>query len=162
MNALHDMAINASTFAAPSGVDDAASDFAVRPQRAAQTALRSMNWGRRSEQWGCLMGAAQGGENEAYEILLRELDSWLRRYYAKPFGPWVAAIARYKWIDHLRDASRSAALSLHDDLPTEDRGDAAISAVVVDDLYSDCSAGSSIVCLRASANAPRIRCRISN
>jgi len=73
MNALHDMAINASTFASPSGVDDAASDFAVRPHRAAQTALRSMNWGRRSEQWGCLMVAAQGGENEAYEILLREI-----------------------------------------------------------------------------------------
>src|SRR5262249_12795239 len=53
---------------------------------------------------------------------------------AKPFGPWVAAIARYKWIDHVRAASRSAALSLHDDIPTEDPGEAVISAVVVDDL----------------------------
>ena len=69
------------------------------------------------------MIAAQGGQSEAYEQLLRELDAWLRRYYArrlprvaadderqdallaihakrhaytpsKPFGPWVAAIAR--------------------------------------------------------------------
>src|SRR5262249_22564902 len=92
-----------------------------------------------------------------------ELDMWLRRYYArrlppaaaedarqdallaihahryayapsKPFGPWVAAIARHKWIDHVRDASRFAASSLHDDMPIEDRGEAAISAVVVDDL----------------------------
>src|SRR5262249_44063071 len=123
----------------------------------------STNWGRRSEKWRCLMAAAQGGESQAYETLLRELDAWLRRYYArrlpaaaaedarqdallaihskrhayspaKPFGPWVAAIARYKWIDQVRDASRFAALSLHDDIPTEDRGEAAICAVVVDDL----------------------------
>jgi RNA polymerase sigma factor (sigma-70 family) len=109
------------------------------------------------------MAAAQGGESRAYEALLRELDAWLRRYYArrlpaaaaedarqdallaihaqrhaytpsKPFGPWVAAIARYKWIDHLREASRFAAMSLHDEIPSEDRGEAAISAVLVDDL----------------------------
>jgi RNA polymerase sigma-70 factor (ECF subfamily) len=111
------------------------------------------------------MVAAQGGESQAYEKLLRELDAWLRRYYArrlprpaaedarqdallaihakrhayapsKPFGPWVAAIARYKWIDHVRDASRFAALSLHDEIPIEDRSEAAISAVAVDDLLS--------------------------
>jgi len=109
------------------------------------------------------MAAAQGGESQAYETLLRELDAWLRRYYArrlpaaaaedarqdallaihakrhayapsKPFGPWIAAIARYKWIDQIRDASRFAALSLHDDIPTEDSGEAAISGVVVDNL----------------------------
>ena len=163
MNALHDKAVDAATFASPSGVGDAASDFAARPQRAAQTALRSTNWERRSEQWGCLMAAAQGGERQAYEQLLRELDAWLRRFYArrvpaaaaedarqdallavhakrhaytpsKPFGPWLAAIARHKWIDHLRDASRFAALSFHDEIPIEDRSEAALSAVAVDDL----------------------------
>jgi len=163
MNALHDKAVDAATFASPSGVGDAASDFAARPQRAAQTALRSTNWERRSEQWGCLMAAAQGGERQAYEQLLRELDAWLRRYYArrlpaaaaedarqdallavhakrhaytpsKPFGPWLAAIARHKWIDHLRDASRFAALSFHDEIPIEDRSEAALSAVAVDVL----------------------------
>ena len=137
--------------------------FAVRPRQAARTASRSENWRRRSEKWRCLMVAAQGGESQAYETLLRELDAWLRRYYArrlpaaaaedarqdallaihakrhayapsKPFGPWVAAIARYKWIDHIRDAARFAAASLHDGIPTEDPGEAAISAVVVDDL----------------------------
>jgi hypothetical protein len=80
MNDLNDKAINASIFASPSGVDDAASDLAVRPQRAAHTALRSTNWGRRSEQWRCLMIAAQNGKSEAYQILLRELDAWLRSY----------------------------------------------------------------------------------
>jgi len=109
------------------------------------------------------MLAAQAGKRQAYEQLLRELDHWLRRYYArrlppaaaddarqdallaihakryayapsKPFGPWVAAIARYKWIDQIRDASRFAALSLNDNIPIEDSGEAAISAVAVDDL----------------------------
>jgi RNA polymerase sigma factor (sigma-70 family) len=154
----------------PSGAANAAQRhsttyFAVPPRRAAQTASRSENWRRRSEKWRCLMAAAQRGESQAYETLLRELDAWLRRYYArrlpaaaaedarqdallaihanrhayapsKPFGPWVAAIARYKWIDHVRDASRFAALALHDEIPIEDRGEAAISAIAVDGLLS--------------------------
>ena len=134
---------------------NAISSLATRPA--------AENWRRRSEKWRSLMAAAQGGEGQAYEQLLRELDVWLRRYYerrlprpaaedarqdallaihakrhaytpSRPFGPWVAAIARYKWIDHVRDASRFAALSLHDDIPTEDGGEAAISVVAVDDL----------------------------
>jgi RNA polymerase sigma factor (sigma-70 family) len=137
--------------------------FAVRPRRSTQTASRLEHWRRRSEKWRYLMAAAQSGESQAYETLLRELDAWLRRYYArrlpgtaaedarqdallaihakrhtyassKPFGPWVAAIARYKRVDHVRDASRFAALSLHDEIPTEDPGEAAISAIVVNDL----------------------------
>jgi RNA polymerase sigma factor (sigma-70 family) len=168
MNALHDSTIDASPFASPSVAGDAArrpsaSNPAVRTSQRAQTALRSGNWRRCSEKWGGLMVAAQGGESRAYEQLLRELDAWLRRYYARrlprfaaedarqeallaihaqrhayvpsrSFGPWVAAIARYKWIDCVRDASRFAALSLHDEIPIEDHGDAAINAVAVDDL----------------------------
>src|SRR5262249_60144269 len=101
-----------------------ASHLAVGPRRAAQRARRSTNWRRQAEKWRHLMAAAQGGESRAYETLLRELDAWLRRYYArrlpaaaaedarqdallaihakreayspsKPFGPWVVAIARY-------------------------------------------------------------------
>ena len=162
MNALRAKAGNASTFAGPRAVDYAASYFAIRPQRAAHTARQCANWGRRSDQWGCLMAAAQRGESQAYEQLLRELDAWLRRYYArrlpataaedasqdtllaihikrhtylpsKPFGPWVAAIARHKWIDHVRNAARFAALPFHD-LPTEDRAEPALSAAVLHDL----------------------------
>jgi RNA polymerase sigma-70 factor (ECF subfamily) len=109
------------------------------------------------------MAAAQAGDGQAYEQLLRELDEWLRRYYARrlpspaaddarqdallaihakrhtyapsrAFGAWVTAIARYKWIDRVRDASRFAALSLDDEIPIEDHGAAAISAAAVDDL----------------------------
>jgi RNA polymerase sigma-70 factor (ECF subfamily) len=109
------------------------------------------------------MVAAQRGQRDAYEQLLRELDAWLRRYYARrlprsaaedakqdallaihagrntysplrPFGPWVAAIARYKWIDHLRNASRFAALTLHDEIASKNGGEPSINAILLDDL----------------------------
>lgn len=126
-------------------------------------APRSGSLKRRSEVWRGLMLAAQAGEPDAYEQLLGELDLWLRRYYARrlphpaaddarqdallavhcarhsytpsrPFGPWVAAIARHKWIDHLRDGARSAAQSLSDEVPGKDCSEAAISTVLVDEL----------------------------
>ena len=132
-------------------------------RRAARTASRYENWRRRSEKWRCLMVAAQGGQSQAYEQLLRELDAWLRRYYAsrlpcaaaedakqdallaihasrhtyapsRPFGPWVAAIARYKWIDHVRDASRHAAQALDHKISVEDQEQTATSGIAVDDL----------------------------
>jgi RNA polymerase sigma-70 factor (ECF subfamily) len=111
------------------------------------------------------MVAAQHGQSAAYDQLLKELDAWLRRYYARrlppsavedakqdallaihanrntysplrPFEPWVAAIARYKWIDHLRDASRFAALTLHDEIATENREEPPIDAILLEDLLS--------------------------
>jgi RNA polymerase sigma factor (sigma-70 family) len=138
-------------------------DFAARLRRAARTASRHEHWRRRSEKWRCLMVAAQGGHSQAYEQLLRELDVWLRRYYAsrlpraaaedakqdallaihasrhtyvpsRPFGPWVAAIARYKWIDHVRDAARHAAQLLDDKIPVGDLEQTAMSSIAVDDL----------------------------
>jgi RNA polymerase sigma-70 factor (ECF subfamily) len=109
------------------------------------------------------MVAAQGGQSEAYKQLFRELDVWLRSYYvrrlspaaaqdarqdallaihakrdayspSRPFGPWVAAIARHKWIDQVRDASRFATCSLHDGIAIENLGDLAINAIAVDEL----------------------------
>jgi RNA polymerase sigma factor (sigma-70 family) len=163
MNALLDNVVDASTLTLPPDVGVAAqkrsaSDFPRR--RSAQTGLRFAKWRRRSQKWRRLMVAAQRGEIRAYEQLLREVEAWLRRYYArrlpptaaedarqdallaihaklysyvssKPFGPWVAAIARYKWIDQIRDAARFAALSLDGDIPSED--EAATSALLVDD-----------------------------
>ena len=121
------------------------------------------SWDKRWERWGRLMVAAQTGDSRAYEQLLRELDRWLRRYFARrlpghaaedatqdtllaihnkrhtyqptrSFGAWVMAIARYKWIDRVRDASRFAALSLDDEAPIEDHGEAAINAAALDNL----------------------------
>jgi RNA polymerase sigma factor (sigma-70 family) len=126
---------------------------------------RLNNWRRRSEDWRHLIAAAQRGERRAYDQLLRELDAGLLRYYArrlpraaaedarqdallaihaklhsympsKPFGPWLATIARYKWVDSLRDASRFAALPLDDDVPFKGCENAAISAISVDSLLT--------------------------
>jgi RNA polymerase sigma-70 factor (ECF subfamily) len=109
------------------------------------------------------MAKAQAGNNQAYEQLLRELDAWLCRYYArrlphpvaedarqntllaihakrhtympsKSFGAWAFAIARYKWIDCIRDASRYSALSPDEEIPVEDHGRAAMSAATLDHL----------------------------
>lgn len=145
------------------GTFASAFDFTVRPQRSTRTVAQLENWIRRSEKWACLMVAAQAGQNRAYAQLLVELDAWLRRYYARrlprpaaedarqeallaihvkrhtyvptrSFGAWVAAIARHKWIDCVRDASRSATQLLFNAIPMEDRWDAAISAFLLDDL----------------------------
>jgi RNA polymerase sigma factor (sigma-70 family) len=116
-----------------------------------------------SDRWGRLMVAARTGDGQAYEQLLRELDAWLRRYYARrlphpaaddarqeallavhakrhtyvasrPFGAWVTAIARYKWVDRVRDASRFSAVSLDEEIPIEDHEEATISAAALDHL----------------------------
>jgi RNA polymerase sigma-70 factor (ECF subfamily) len=111
------------------------------------------------------MKEAQAGDSQAYEHLLRELNGWLCRYYARrlphaaaedarqeallaihakrhtyapsrAFGAWLIAIARYKWVDRIRDASRYSALSLDDDMAVGDHEDAAISAAALDHLLS--------------------------
>jgi RNA polymerase sigma factor (sigma-70 family) len=136
---------------------------AAPPGQAARTTVRARSWSGCSQRWGRLMVKAQAGDSRAYEQLLRELDAWLCRYYArrlphgaaedarqntllaihakrhtympsKPFGAWVFAIARYKWIDCIRDASRYAALAPDEEIPVEDHGRAAISAAALDHL----------------------------
>jgi RNA polymerase sigma factor (sigma-70 family) len=129
----------------------------------ARTAVQKESWQARSERWGRLMAKAQTGDNRAYLQLLQELDAWLRRFYARrlphpaaedarqdtllaihakrhtyaqsrPFGPWVVAIARYKWIDGVRDAARYSALELDEDIPVEDQAEVALSAAALDNL----------------------------
>jgi RNA polymerase sigma factor (sigma-70 family) len=165
MNALNDKTIDPSTFTSPrrTGTADRRFGPAVGLQQKEKMALRAENWDRCSERWGRLMAGAQNGDGEAYEQLLRQIDVWLRRYYARrlphpasedarqdallaihakrhtyepsrSFGAWVMAIARYKWIDRVRDATRFAALSLDDEIAIEDHGGAAISAIAMDDL----------------------------
>lgn len=142
----------------PGSREDAAPS---RPDRG-KTA-RWERWNDCSERWGRLMLAARGGDGTAYEQLLRELDLWLRAYYArrlpypaaddarqevllavhakrhtfapsKPFGAWITAIARYKWVDRIRDASRYSALALDDEIAVEDHEGAALSAAALDQL----------------------------
>lgn len=83
-----------------------------------------------------LMAMAQAGDQQAYRTLLTSCQNWLKRYYARrivphhlddlvqdtllaihhkrssydpdrPFLPWLAAIARYRWVDHLRKVYRA-------------------------------------------------------
>ena len=113
--------------------------------------------------WGGLMAAGQAGDRGAYRRLLEETRTWLQRYYAhrlpssmiedatqealiaihnkrhtydpsRPFGPWLATIARYKWIDRLRTLKSLPTETLSDDLPTADHAEAATSAVLLDQL----------------------------
>jgi len=107
--------------------------------------------------WRALMVAAQSGNAGVYRRLLTEVGVWLHRYYARrlpsamvddavqevllalhekrhtynatqPFGPWLAAIARYKWIDRLRAMKAATMEELSDDLSILDHGEAVQSA----------------------------------
>lgn len=92
-----------------------------------------------------LMARAQGGDRQAYAVLLGECRNWLGGYFrrrvppdqiedlvqevlvslhakrasfdpTRPFLPWLAAIARYRWVDHLRRLSRRPESELDEDV----------------------------------------------
>ena len=113
-----------------------------------------------TDQWGALMLAAQGGSGGAYRRLLTEIDPWLKRFYARrlppamvedaaqeamiavhtkrhtyepgrPFRPWRAAIARYKWIDRLRAMGRDTTDALGDTEVAVDGHERAVTSAVV-------------------------------
>jgi RNA polymerase sigma factor (sigma-70 family) len=116
--------------------------------------------------WDRMMAAAQVGDANAYRTLLAELAPWLRRYYARrlppamtedavqdvllaihekrhtydparPFGPWLAAIARYKWIDRLRSLKAEAAEPLDENIGVPDHGDAVIAGSTFHQLLAE-------------------------
>lgn len=115
------------------------------------------------DHWRDLMLAAQAGDAASYRRLLLEAGSWLQRYYARrlpasmvddaaqevllalhtkrhtydpaqPFGPWLSAIARYKWIDRLRAMKNSLTEELPEDLAVRDHGEAVRSASILERL----------------------------
>lgn len=115
--------------------------------------------------WGALMEAAQKGHGGAYQRLLGELSGWLERYFQRrlpiadiddavqetlmavhrrrhtfdpryPLSPWVAAIAKRKWIDQLRSIGRRPTDDLPDNLAVEDHESAVISASVLANLLA--------------------------
>ncbi|WP_226699944.1 sigma-70 family RNA polymerase sigma factor [Qipengyuania gaetbuli] len=104
-----------------------------------------------------MMAAAQSGDREMYRVLLGEVQLWLARYFRKrvppaqlddlvqevmmavhakratwdptrAFYPWLAAIARYRWVDHLRKVYRSAEDELGDHDAAEDSEEEAVMA----------------------------------
>jgi RNA polymerase sigma-70 factor (ECF subfamily) len=105
-----------------------------------------------------LMALTQRGDKSAYRVLLGECETWLKRYYARkidaatlddlvqdtlmslhrkraswdssrPFLPWLAAIARYRWVDHLRKVYRAKESELNEEI-TADPADQAIAAKI--------------------------------
>jgi len=118
------------------------------------------------DEWSRLMAAAQAGNGGAYRRLLGELTVWLRRYFLRrlpptdvedaiqetllavhrrrhtydpryPFLPWLAAIARRKWVDQLRALKRHSAAELPDDIAVGDHEAAVMSASVLTGLMSE-------------------------
>jgi RNA polymerase sigma factor (sigma-70 family) len=106
--------------------------------------------------WGRMMAAAQAGDADAYRALLAELALWLRRYYlrrlppsmtedavqdvllavhekrqtydpSRPFVPWLAAIARYKWIDRLRSLKSEVTEPLGENIGVPDHEDTVVT-----------------------------------
>ncbi|TAD74984.1 MAG: sigma-70 family RNA polymerase sigma factor [Sphingomonadales bacterium] len=92
-----------------------------------------------------LMSLSQAGDRQAYATLLEACQRWLRGYYSRriapsslddlvqetlialhtkraswdasrPFLPWLAAIARYRWVDHLRKLYRANEDELREEL----------------------------------------------
>ncbi len=121
--------------------------------------------GRAGCAWDVLMAAAQRGDASAYHRLLSEVTVWLRRYYgrrvppamvddtiqdaliavhkkrhtydpSRPFGAWLAAIARYKWIDAVRSLEAKPTEALNDDIPVPDHEEAITSAWSLEQLLT--------------------------
>lgn len=109
------------------------------------------------------MIAAGNGDDEAYDTLLRELVTWLSRYFSRrltpsaaddamqevllavhsrrytyeakgAFRPWLASIARHKWMDSLRRRYREEEIDADADLAIDDHGCAVRSRLVVGEL----------------------------
>jgi RNA polymerase sigma-70 factor (ECF subfamily) len=106
--------------------------------------------------WDRLMAAALAGDAHAYRSLLVELVPWLRRYYrrrvppmmaedlvqdvllaihekrhtydpSRPFGPWLAAIARHKWIDRIRSMKWQSTEPLDENFGTPDHENSVVA-----------------------------------
>ena len=104
-----------------------------------------------------LMRASQKGGRSSYRVLLSEVQMWLERYFRRrvapaqlddlvqevlmavhnkratwdpdrAFLPWLAAIARYRWVDHLRKVYRNAEDELGDWDAAEDSDEEAVMA----------------------------------
>jgi RNA polymerase sigma-70 factor (ECF subfamily) len=98
-----------------------------------------------SEQWQEWMLATLQGDQQAYRLLLTHLRRWLMAYFGNrmqgeavedlvqetlltlhhkrqtfdpqlAFFPWIAAIAKHRWIDHLRKTLKYVETELDDDL----------------------------------------------
>ena len=112
-----------------------------------------------------LMQAAQNGDKAATNVLLSEAGLWLERYFrrrmpphaiddlvqdviislytkratwdpSRPFLPWLAAIARYRWVDHLRKIYKHESKELMEDDAAQDSDENVVMArISLDRLF---------------------------
>lgn len=95
------------------------------------------------------MRAVLKGDQNAYCLLLTSLRLWLMSYFTKrvhsnvvedliqdtlltlhtkrqtfdprySFGPWIAAVARHRWVDHMRATLKYVETRLEDDYPSQE------------------------------------------
>ncbi len=112
-----------------------------------------------------LMRLAQGGDAAAYRALLIACQSWLARYYRgriaphliddlvqetlmsmhakratfdpdRAFLPWLAAIARFRWIDQLRRSYRASETELPETLAVGAHDDEVGARIGIDRLLA--------------------------
>ncbi|MGB5076684.1 MAG: sigma factor, partial [Sphingorhabdus sp.] len=110
-----------------------------------------------------LMKRSQAGDKQAYAVLLEQMSRWLTRFFSRkiayhavddlvqetlisvhrkrasynssrPFLPWLAAIARYRWVDRLRQTYRHAADELQDQFSTASHEDVVGAKISIDRL----------------------------
>lgn len=134
-----------------------------------------------------LMKAAQDGDKAAVNVLLSEVGLWLERYFrrrlpphqiddlvqdvliafytkratwdpARPFLPWLAAIARYRWVDHLRKVYKHDGKELMEDDAVEDSDEEVVLArISLDRLFSQLPEKQSQVIEMVKVNGLSIR-----
>jgi RNA polymerase sigma factor (sigma-70 family) len=117
-----------------------------------------------------LMGLAQQGDSAAYRLVLEASRDWLKRFYARriapsavddlvqevlvslhtkrasydptrPYLPWLAAIARYRWIDALRRTYRAAEAPMLSEPATEADAEELAARISLDRLLAFLPAG---------------------
>jgi len=121
-----------------------------------------------------LMILAQAGDKRAYSVLLEEATRWLKRFFShkiapdavddlvqdtllsvhrklssydssRAFLPWLAAIARYRWVDRLRKTYKHEAKTLDFDVAQEGHEDVVGAKISIDRLLNHLPEGQSEV-----------------
>jgi RNA polymerase sigma-70 factor (ECF subfamily) len=116
------------------------------------------------------MALSQAGDAQAHEAVLVACQLWLRRFFAgkigpehaeelvqetllavhnkrasydpgRPFLPWLAAIARYRWVDRLRAIYRHQSDVHAEQVEAIDAGETVVAKLSLDRLMAQLSDG---------------------
>ncbi len=111
------------------------------------------------------MALAQAGDAVAYRTVLTECKRWLARFFGgriapsmvddlvqetlvslhrklatydptRPFLPWLAAIARYRWVDQLRRTYRADEVELDEEMVADETGDDIAARISIERLLA--------------------------